>query len=90
MKKKSLEIEFDGSELVAAVQDTVKLYREGRLGELRSRQRKPLQPLKPAQIRAIRKKWGASQAIFADILNVPKKTVHFVGEWLQESERCRP
>jgi DNA-binding transcriptional regulator YiaG len=74
MKKKPLEIEFDGNELVAAVQDTVKLYREGRLGELRSRKRKPLQPLKPAQIRAIRKKWGASQAIFADILNVPKKT----------------
>ena len=74
MKKKPLEIEFDGDELVAAVQDTVKLYRAGRLGELRSRERKPLKPLKPAQIRAIRKKWGVSQAIFADILNVPKKT----------------
>ena len=33
-----------------------------------------MKPLKPAQIRAIRKKWGASQTIFADILNVPKKT----------------
>ena len=74
MKRKPLEIEFDGDELVAAVQETVKLYREGRLGELRTRERKPLKPLKPAQIRAIRKKWGASQAIFADILNVPTKT----------------
>ena len=74
MKKKPLEIEFDGEELVAAVQETVKLYREGRLGELRTRERKPLKPLKPAQIRAIRKKWGASQAIFANVLNVPKKT----------------
>jgi putative transcriptional regulator len=60
--------------LVAAVRDTVKLYREGRLGKLRTRERKPLKPLNPAQIRAIRKKWGASQAIFAEILNVPKKT----------------
>ena len=89
MKKKPLEIEFDGDELVAAVQETVKLYREGRLGELRTRERKPLKPLKPAQIRAIRKKWGASQAIFADILNVPKEDVYFVGERLQESKRCR-
>jgi putative transcriptional regulator len=52
----------------------VKLYREGRLEELRTREHKPIKPLRPAQIRAIRKKWGASQAIFADILNVPKKT----------------
>ena len=59
---------------LAAVQETVKLYREGRLGELRTRERKPLKPLKPAQIRAIRKKWGASQPIFANVLNVPKKT----------------
>ena len=39
MKKKTLEIEFDGNELLAAVQDTVKLYREGRLEELRTRER---------------------------------------------------
>jgi DNA-binding transcriptional regulator YiaG len=68
MKRKPLEIEFDGDELVAAVQNTVKLE------ELRTREHKPIKPLRPAQIRAIRKKWGASQAIFADILNVPKKT----------------
>ena len=49
------------------MQNTVKLYREGRLEELRTRERKPLKPLKPAQIRAIRRKWGASQAIFADV-----------------------
>jgi hypothetical protein len=29
MRKKPLEIEFDGGELVAAVRDTVKLYRQG-------------------------------------------------------------
>lgn len=74
MKKESVEIEFSGDELVAAVQDTVRIYREGRSGELRSRERKALKPLKPAQILAIRKKWGASQAVFAEILNVPMKT----------------
>jgi len=56
------------------VQETVKLYQEGRLGELRTRERKPLKALKPAEIRAIRRKWGASQAIFANILKLPKKT----------------
>jgi DNA-binding transcriptional regulator YiaG len=74
MKKTPVEIEFNGDELVAAVQDTVRLYREGRAGELRTTERKALQPMKPTQIRAIRKKWGASQAIFAEILNVPMKT----------------
>ena len=49
MKRKPLEIEFDGDELVAAVQDTMKLYREGRRGELQVRERKLLKPLKPAQ-----------------------------------------
>lgn len=74
MKKAPIEIEFNGDELVAAVQDTVRVFREGRAGELRTRERKVLQPMRPAQIRAIRKKWGASQAIFAEILNVPMKT----------------
>jgi len=38
------------------LQNTVKLYQEGRVEELRTRERKPLKPLNPAQIRAIRKK----------------------------------
>ena len=71
MKKKPLEIEFDGNELLVAVQDTVKLYREGRLEELRTRERRPLEPLKSGQSA---RNGARSQAIFADILNVPKKT----------------
>jgi len=74
MKKKHEEIEFDGDELVAAVQDMVQAVREGRTGELRTRVRQVVPPLSPDEIRAIRKKWGASQAVFADILNVPMKT----------------
>ena len=85
MSKKPLEIELDGDELAAAVQETVKLYREGRLGELRTRERKPLKPLKPAQIRAIRKKWGASQAIFADILNAVSPVLSLAGRRRQLS-----
>ena len=41
MKKKPLEIEFDGDgNWSLRVQETVKLYREGPLGELRTRERK--------------------------------------------------
>jgi len=72
--KTTNEIEFDGDDLLAAVQETVNAIREGRTGTLRTRERKALKPLRPTQILAIRKKWGTSQAMFAEILNVPKKT----------------
>ncbi|MBN8710784.1 MAG: helix-turn-helix domain-containing protein [Verrucomicrobia bacterium] len=74
MKKKHEEIEFDGDQLVAAVQDMVQMVRAGRAGELRTRVRHVIPPMKPDEIRAIRTKWGASQAVFAEILNVPTKT----------------
>lgn len=74
MKKQPVEIEFDGDELVAAVQEMVQTIRDGRAGELRTHIRRVIPPLSPEEIRAIRKKWGASQAVFADILNVPMKT----------------
>jgi transcriptional regulator with XRE-family HTH domain len=46
-KNTAKEIEFQGDELVSAVQDTVKLLRKGRTSELRSREREAVSVRQP-------------------------------------------
>jgi putative transcriptional regulator len=46
-KNTAKEIEFQGDELVSAVQDTVKLLRKGRTSELRSREREAVSVKQP-------------------------------------------
>jgi len=72
-----VEYEFSGSDLIGAAQELVNDLRTGRVGSLRSTTLslpKPASELKPSQIRGIRVKMGASQAVFARLLNVPKGT----------------
>jgi hypothetical protein len=85
MKRKPLEIEFDGDELVAAVQNTVKLYREGRLEELRTREHKPIKPLRPAQDPGNPQEMGGQPGNLRGHSKRSEEDVYFVGERLQES-----
>lgn len=72
-----VEYEFSGSDLIGAARELANDLRAGRAGDLRSTTLelpKPATELKPGQIRGIRVKMGASQAVFARLLNVPKGT----------------
>jgi putative transcriptional regulator len=71
------EIEFNARDLIGAVNETAEALRAGRAGGLRTTTMElpePARELKPGQVRRIRRDLGASQAVFARLLNVPKRT----------------
>lgn len=71
------EIPFSGSSLTAALEEGVGLLRAGKIGDLRHTTIElpaPAKALPPQKIRAIRTQLGASQAVFALLLNVPRTT----------------
>jgi putative transcriptional regulator len=71
------EYEFSGVDLVDAARELAADLRAGKAGDLRSTTLTlpdPVPTLRPAQIQRIRAKFGASQAVFARLLNVPKRT----------------
>jgi putative transcriptional regulator len=68
---------FSGSDLIAAAAEGLAALQAGRMGDLRTATLElpdPARELKPGQIRGIREKMGASQAVFARLLNVPRGT----------------
>ena len=72
------------SEVVASIHETtVELHGAGAMDELTMREfdeacLTPVQPLKPSYIRTLRRREGASQAVFARYLNV---TTGLVSQW---------
>lgn len=71
------EYEFSGADLVEAARGLAADLRAGRAGDLRSTTLalpEPAPALRPAEIQRIRTRLGASQAVFARLLNVPKRT----------------
>lgn len=74
MKK---EYEFAGHDLVAAAKEGLEALRAGKLGDLRRTTielPEPAPRLAARQIRQIRVQLGASQAVFARLLNIPTRT----------------
>ena len=74
---KRTEIKFDAEALVRSVEAIAEHAAGQRKLTLRTRTLrlpKPLQPVRPAEIRAIRRKLNASQAVFASLLNVATVT----------------
>lgn len=78
MKTKTTEIEFDPKALVARVQEFAAHAKSRKpMPLLRITEVKvpaPLKPLAPKEILRLRSRLGVSQAVFAALLNVPKKT----------------
>ena len=78
MKTKTTEIAFDPQALVTRVQSFAAHAKSRKaLPLLRITEVKvppPLKPLAPAEILRLRSRLGVSQAVFAALLNVPKKT----------------
>ncbi len=75
--KSKLEHEFNGADLIAAASEGLAMLKAGRVGDMRRtilEFPEPAPQLVPKQIRGIRKKMGASQTVFARLLNVPKGT----------------
>lgn len=76
-KKNREEIEFNAADLMKSVQ----MIADHAIGKkkitMRNRELdlpKPIKPMKPTDIRALRGKLGVSQSIFARLLNVPRQT----------------
>ena len=78
MKTKTTEIEFAPQSLVARVQEFAAHAKSKKpMPLLRITEVSvpaPLKPLPPAGILRLRSRLGVSQAVFAALLNVPKKT----------------
>lgn len=78
MKTKKTEVEFDAQSLVARVQDFAAHAKSKkpmpllRITEVQVPP--PVKPLAPADILNLRSRLGVSQAVFAALLNVPKRT----------------
>ena len=71
------EYEFNGADLVESAQEMLETIRAGRIGDLRKTTLElpqPVHAIKSTEVRRIRKMLGASQAVFARLLNVPKGT----------------
>ncbi len=69
--------EFSGEDLIRAAKEGLEALRAGKLGDLRTakiRLPKPTPKLAARQIRRIRIDLGASQAVFARLLNIPTRT----------------
>ncbi len=74
MKAKK-EIEFNGDDLLSSVEG----FRDHVTGKKKITLRmttlpKPVKPIKPSEIKAIRNRLNVSQAVFAALLNVPPVT----------------
>ena len=78
MKTKPIDAqEFKTTHLIEAMQEGLALLQTGRAGELRTTTLElpaPVKAIPARQIKAIRRRMGASQAVFAQILNVPRAT----------------
>ncbi len=76
--KQNLTYSFSGSDLIGAAVEGLHTLKAGKKHVLRQQKLSippPVKPMKPREIVAIRKSLGASQAIFASVLNVPKVTL---------------
>lgn len=68
---------LSGQDLIAAAKEGVEMLRAGKLGDLRTTAIELPQPapkLAGGEIREIRLQLGASQAVFARLLNIPTRT----------------
>lgn len=77
MKKQPVEIDFNAQEIIEAMQEMAQVIREGRVGELRTTVLElpaPVKSIPAKKIKSIRVGMGASQAVFAQMLNVPRAT----------------
>jgi len=75
MKRK--EIEFNAEELVGSVEEFAGHVSGRQKLTMRTRElslRKPVKPIGPREIKAIRKKLNVSQSVFAALLNVATVT----------------
>jgi putative transcriptional regulator len=71
------EIEFNPEDLVVSVEALARHASKKEKLTLRTKTLKlpkPIKPMKPTEIIALRNKYGVSQAVFARLLNVPKVT----------------
>jgi putative transcriptional regulator len=76
-KKKNKEYQFSGTDLIAAVTEGLEVLRSGKLSDLRTASMdlpKATPKLNAEQIRKIRLSLGASQTVFARLLNIPART----------------
>jgi putative transcriptional regulator len=76
-RKPRKEYVFSGRDLIAAAKEGLEAMRAGKLGDLRTTTielPKPAPRLDAEQIRDIRIHLGASQAVFARLLNIPART----------------
>jgi len=76
-KKQKRNYRFSGRDLIAAAKEGVEMLRAGKLGDLRTTAIELPQPapkLAGGEIREIRLQLGASQAVFARLLNIPTRT----------------
>jgi putative transcriptional regulator len=76
-RKQEREYEFSGSDLLAAANEGLRALKAKRLGDLRTTTVQlpaPAPRLAAKQIRSIRTQLGASQAVFARLLNIPTRT----------------
>ena len=74
---KHKEIEFDAEALVGSVESLAAHVRGERKLTLRTRAMilpEPIEPLRPKDVAAIRRRLNVSQSVFAAWLNVPKVT----------------
>ncbi len=68
---------FSGANLIAAMAEGLAEMKKPNMGNLRVVKRElpdPIAPLSKAEIKKLRTDLGASQAVFARMLNVPKAT----------------
>jgi len=76
-KTQKQNYQFSGQDLIAAAKEGMEVLRAGKLGDLRTTKIKlpePAPKLAGGQIREIRLRLGASQAVFARLLNIPTRT----------------
>jgi putative transcriptional regulator len=77
MKKQPVEIEFNAQEIIEGMEEMAQVIRERRVGELRTTVLElpaPVKSIPAKKIKSIRVGMGASQAVFAQMLNVPRAT----------------
>lgn len=72
-----MQIKFNATDLLKSVQSVADHAAGKKKITMRSRELdlpKPIKPMKPSEIRALRGKLRVSQSIFARLLNVPRQT----------------
>ena len=76
-KTQKRNYQFSAQDLIAAAKEGMEVLRAGKLGDLRTTTielPEPAPKLVGGQIRRIRLRLGASQAVFARLLNIPTRT----------------